>query len=76
MPTNPKKYPLVTTPDDTVVNEGMTLRDEFAGRAVQGYFSIPEHWDIDVKSNKILQEQIADIAYKVADAMLESREKV
>lgn len=48
---------------------GMTLRDYFAAKAIQGMLSNPEwnHWST---------EQHAEYAYGVADAMLKAREGV
>ena len=49
--------------------EGMTLRDYYAEKAMQGMLSNPEwnHWST---------EQHAEYAYGVADAMLKAREGV
>jgi len=50
----------------TFDNEGMSLRDYFAAKALQGLLANPEHtWGESV---------YAKFAYKLADAMLESRE--
>ena len=54
---------------DLAHNEhGMTMRDYFAAKAMQGLFS-------DVDTSLMSQKQIAEWAYKMADAMLEAREK-
>lgn len=45
-------------------NNGMTLRDYFAAKAMLGYFSSPE---------ELSASQIAGLAYVFADAMLEAR---
>lgn len=47
--------------------EGMTLRDYFAAKAMQGYCSNQEH------CTNCTIEMTADVAYAVADAMLEAR---
>lgn len=49
-----------------VQQEGMTLRDYFAAKAMQGMLGNPEfnHWST---------EQHADYAYGAADAMLAAR---
>ena len=54
--------------------DGMFLRDWFAGRAMQAGLSgvLPEHWD--ELSGKDVADRIAKLAYKMADAMLEARE--
>jgi len=51
-----------------VPHGGMTLRDYFAAKAMQGYCSDPDY-------KKVCgQEDTAISAYKMADAMLEARE--
>ena len=57
-----------------VCSEGMTLRDYFAAKAVVGMFypavvACLEH-DHDLDCDKI-----AEFCYKMADAMIEEREK-
>ena len=47
---------------------GMTLRDYFAAKAMQGLFSDPE-WRIDMDFS-----DTAHAAYNQADAMLKARE--
>lgn len=50
--------------------EGMTMRDYFAAKAMQGMISNPSMWDlINVNHAKL----IADDAYLLADAMLKAR---
>lgn len=49
-------------------NEGMTLRDYFAAKAMEGLFSDPE-WRIDMDFS-----DTAHAAYNQADAMLKVRE--
>ena len=54
-------------PDDTSYHdcEGMTLRDYFAAKAMQGFLSAPDTgW---------AEEEMAEQAYKMADRMLEAR---
>lgn len=46
---------------------GMTLRDYFAAKAMQGMFAS------GVLTNKDTDEKIAQDAYKIADAMLRAR---
>ena len=61
---------------DLAENEhGMTLRDYFAAKAMQGMFANPE--DIHVAEDETYQEyvnEIARCAYLMADAMLKARE--
>jgi hypothetical protein len=49
----------------TPINEGMTLRDYFAAKAMQGMLS--------ETSLKATHEEFAFESYKVADAMMEAR---
>lgn len=46
---------------------GMTLRDIFAAKAMQGYVSVPD-WRVDIGP-----EETARAAYTQADAMLKAR---
>lgn len=47
---------------------GMTLRDYFAAKAMQGYCSNQQH------TSSCTVELTADCAYEMADAMLKARE--
>ena len=58
---NPPAFPNPHLRDDS----GMTLRDYFAARAMQGMM-------VDVEQPRC--DYIADIAYEMADAMLKERE--
>ena len=54
--------------------EGMSLRDYFAVKAMQGWlasYGSDQRHPVDVKTENILAIQ----SYKIADAMLEAREK-
>ena len=46
--------------------DGMTLRDDFAGRAMQSYL-------LDKDRDSFTFEQWAQASYEMADAMLEAR---
>ena len=59
---DPKK--IQAFPDE--YNEGMTLRDYFAAKAMQGFIS-----DEEFES----PEWCAEFSYRMADAMLEARSK-
>lgn len=64
-------FPLVTPKvgdpiNDHLVAQGMTLRDYFAAKAMQGF---QEQWVYDNS------DEIASKAYKMADAMLKAREQ-
>jgi hypothetical protein len=75
---NPPAFPTShEEPDDynghnnskkTVIDQGMTLRDYFAARAMQGYCSNQQH------TSSCTVGLTADCAYEMADAMLKARE--
>jgi hypothetical protein len=54
--------------DEVVYTGGMTLRDYFAAKAMQGFISDPD-WRVDM-----MPEETARAAYYQADAMLKARE--
>ena len=56
--------------EDTDYEDGMTLRDYFAKAAMQGFLAFVGP-DIEADS----METIARMAYDMADAMMEQREK-
>ncbi len=60
---NPPAFPTGT--GVAPYNPGMTLRDYFAAKAMQGMM-------VDVEQPRC--NYIADIAYKMADAMMKARE--
>ena len=73
-----KAYPFIhkhPTTGNTTMAEGMDLRDYFAAKAMQGLIASPRlplpaaHGASDVTD-----VMVADLSYKVADAMLKSRE--
>jgi hypothetical protein len=53
---------------DNMTCTGMTLRDYFAAKAMQGYCSNQQH------TSNCTVEITADGAYEVADAMMKARE--
>lgn len=54
-------------PGSTVDFQGMTLRDYFAAKAMQGFCTQPpEHFEST--------QQVAEDAYRLADAMIAARE--
>lgn len=57
------------------IHNGMTLRDYFAAKALQGMFANPEdgHENYDLNYEDYTKE-IARCAYKMADAMMKARE--
>lgn len=62
--------PAFPGPDQTEstvdIHEGMTLRDYFAAKAMQGICAHPDTWGLTVP-------EIAERAYLAADAMLRAR---
>jgi len=57
-------------------SKDMTMRDYYAGLAMQGMFANPE--DIHRAEEETYEEYVAEIArcaYQMADAMLKAREK-
>lgn len=54
-------------------HRGMTLRDYFAAKAMQGYISTFSSEDPCCNVDD-LKEDISEMSYKVADAMLKERE--
>ena len=63
---NPSAFP--STNHGMIISTGMTLRDYFAAKAMQGYLSDSE-WLAEVSP-----QGTAEAAYRVADAMLKARE--
>ncbi|WP_117075316.1 hypothetical protein [Klebsiella pneumoniae] len=55
--------------------EGLTLRDYFAGQAMQGWLaSYPESEQHPVATYS--ENRVAELSYLMADAMLKAREEV
>jgi hypothetical protein len=73
---NPPAFPATADLGDRVrVYKGMTLRDYFAAKAMQGLIS--SHWceEARVIAPKFGVEELATDAFKMADAMLKAREQ-
>ena len=63
-------FPQVSTnPDGDLYQPGMTLRDYFAAKAMQGLLSDPD-WRQDMNF-----DNTALAAYKMADAMIKARQQ-
>ena len=57
------------------MNTGMTLRDYFAAKALQGMSANPaDVHDADQETYDEYVEEISRCAYKMADAMMKARE--
>lgn len=76
-PKNPQAFPLTWEQNGTTDNweNGMTLRDYFAAKAMAAFISSS---DSETSCTDIVNgvEGISDMAYKVADEMLKTREYV
>ena len=58
------------------IHNGMTLRDYFASKALQGMSANPaDVHDADQETYDEYVEEISRCAYKMADAMMKAREK-
>lgn len=68
-------FPTVDDRTEDYGTRGMTLRDYFAAKAMQGMFANPadghENYDLNYED---YTKEIARCAYKMADAMMEARE--
>ena len=73
-PENPNAFPSINqyTGD---LNPGMSLRDYFAAKALQGILTAnhPHFWGN--RDGEIEPNYAAETSYKMADAMLQEREK-
>jgi hypothetical protein len=58
---------------DYLAQDGMTLRDYFAAKAMQGQLSILENV-MALAREQIKLEDVCIAAYEVADAMMKARE--
>lgn len=67
---NPFAFPV--TDSSTFVNDGMTLRDYFAAKAMGGLMSMENKGSYD--SIELAWEKISKYSYDMADAMLKQRE--
>ena len=70
-------FPLPQGSETTTGCDGMTLRDYFAAKAMQGDFAAQSN-EIGIYGHHLTYEQLDNIAkfhYSMADAMLRAREK-
>lgn len=64
-------HPLTDSVDGKLVTfKGISLRDHFAGLAMQGIVACGKRWP-----GETTPPEIAALAYRLADAMLKEREK-
>ena len=64
---NPPAFPRPHSGTSQFAQEGMTLRDYFAAKAMQGMLS-------ENSGIRYPTDELVDFAYKVADAMMKARE--
>lgn len=69
-PSNPNAFPITGSAHPAFT--GMTLRDHFAGLAMQG--NMASHYGVNVHCTDEDLQAIAEQYYKIADAMLKQRE--
>ena len=62
-------------PDNAFFQEGMTLRDYFAAKAMQGMLAYPGDEQRGSHHNNNDYDGVSSMAYAYADAMLEARNK-
>ncbi|MDF2407576.1 hypothetical protein [Morganella morganii] len=67
-------FPLPQGSETTSGCEGMTLRDYFAAKAMQGFFSSGTRASMGTRYKEDM-EYLAVAFYSMADAMLRAREK-
>lgn len=60
---------------DGFTEDGMSLRDYFAGHALAGICASNEATFLGYHPGKSLSEGVASDAYEIADAMLKARDK-
>jgi hypothetical protein len=71
---NESAFP-VTWPEPNGPERGMTLRDYFAAAAMQGWLSSYGERDEHPATNRNFAERVADLSYKLAEAMIARRDK-
>ena len=62
-------------PDNAFFQEGMTLRDYFAAKAMQGMLAYPGDEQRGSHHNNNDYDGVSSMAYAYAEAMLEARNK-
>ena len=67
---NPPAFPNVAV-KDPFDRSGMTLRDYFAAKAMQGFLAYATHKGIYAPPD----DELANASYQLADAMLKAREQ-
>lgn len=65
-------FPIIGAENTNYVHEGMTLRDYFAAKAMQGLMSACDNTGTWTATG--ISDEVAKNAYEVADAMIAARE--
>ena len=76
-PSNPNAFPITLKDNNNPFHRdasGMSLRDYFAAKAMQGVMSTYHH-DKALEDIALESIQIAEMSYAIADAMLKQREE-
>ena len=75
---NPPAFPqYIISNNGAYVDGGMTLRDYFAAKAMQGMLTSPEFLVVVTADQAVggnAKERVSNIAFAYADAMLKARE--
>lgn len=71
---NESAFPVIW-PEPNGPERGMTLRDYFAAAAMQGWISSYGEKDMHWTTESEYAENVADISYKLAEAMIARRDK-
>lgn len=73
---NPQAFP--TTYHDKGIylryKDGMTLRDYFAAKALQGFLANNYYAESQAKRSGDIDERVTERSFKIADAMLKARQ--
>ena len=70
----PTAFPVVANGLDSIADEGMMLRDWFAGQALVGMLASMQKIPKDC-SEEQMGSDYAGVSYVIADAMMKEREK-
>ena len=74
-PENPPAFPHAADSEKDWLEQGMTLRDYFAGQVLAGVMSSYFMLEDKNTGNKPTDSHVAGMCYQIADAMLEERNK-
>jgi hypothetical protein len=66
--------PAIPTPAHNLQNDGMSLRDYFAAKALSGLIGLWTESSRHLKAGQTLDEFVSEQAYAYADSMLKARQ--